>query len=136
MFLEILNKIKEYDTIILHRHVRPDGDCIGSMMGLYYLITNNFKEKKVYRTGDALPEYLGLYGHVDEVSDELAKTNLPVVAIHGDMKQSVRSKVMEQFKTQQATVLVATDVAARGIDVNNLVWVEQEAVDAETYDAK
>lgn len=79
MFLKILNKIKEYDTIILHRHVRPDGDCIGTMMGLYYLITNNFKEKKVYRTGDALPEYLGLYGHVDEVSDELYKDALVIV---------------------------------------------------------
>ena len=49
-----------------------------------------------------------------------SKTNLPVVAIHGDMKQSVRSRVMEQFKTQQATVLVATDVAARGLDIDNV----------------
>ena len=30
MFLQILDKIKEFDTIIIHRHVRPDGDCIGS----------------------------------------------------------------------------------------------------------
>lgn len=30
MINAILNKIKEYDTIIIHRHIRPDGDCIGS----------------------------------------------------------------------------------------------------------
>ena len=34
VFNKILEKIKEYDTIIIHRHERPDGDCIGSQMGL------------------------------------------------------------------------------------------------------
>lgn len=34
MFLEIYNKIKEYDAIIIHRHNRPDGDALGSQIGL------------------------------------------------------------------------------------------------------
>ena len=38
MFKEILEKIKEFDTIIIHRHLRPDGDCIGSQFGLKYLL--------------------------------------------------------------------------------------------------
>ena len=58
IFLDILNKIKEYDTIIIHRHVRPDGDCIGSQMGLKEIIKQNFKDKKVYAVGDDIPEYL------------------------------------------------------------------------------
>lgn len=79
MFLEILNKIKEYESIILHRHERPDGDCIGSQMGLYHLIRANFPTKRVLLTGDELPEYLALYGHVDNVSDEMYENSLVIV---------------------------------------------------------
>ena len=42
----LLNKIKEYGTIILHRHTRPDLDAIGSQFGLYHILKDNFKEKK------------------------------------------------------------------------------------------
>ena len=48
MFVEILNKIKEYNRIIIHRHIRPDGDCMGSQMGLKYLLKNTFPEKEIY----------------------------------------------------------------------------------------
>ena len=41
----ILNKIKEYDTIIIHRHIRPDGDCIGSQRALKEAIKLNFPNK-------------------------------------------------------------------------------------------
>lgn len=45
-----MNKIREYiekfDTIILHGHIRPDGDCIGSQYGLYYLIKDNYPNKR------------------------------------------------------------------------------------------
>lgn len=42
MINAILNKIKEYDTIIIHRHIRPDGDCIGSQRALKEAIQLNF----------------------------------------------------------------------------------------------
>lgn len=70
MFIKILEKIKEYDKIIIHRHVRPDGDCIGSQMGLKELIKHNFPNKKVLCTGDSIPLYLSYYGSIDEVKDE------------------------------------------------------------------
>ena len=44
MFIKILEKIKEYNKIIIHRHLRPDGDCIGSQMGLKALLKHNFPE--------------------------------------------------------------------------------------------
>ncbi|MGD9901064.1 MAG: DEAD/DEAH box helicase [Spirochaetales bacterium] len=46
-----------------------------------------------------------------------------VKEIHGDMKQSERTRAMNAFKSGKAKILVATDVAARGIDVNNITWV-------------
>ena len=76
MFLKILEKIKEFDSIIIHRHERPDGDCIGTQMGVYHLIKANFPNKCVYTTGDELPDYLARYGHVDNVTDEMYENAL------------------------------------------------------------
>ena len=48
---QIIDKIKQYETIILHRHVRPDPDAYGSQIGLAELIRANYPEKKVYTVG-------------------------------------------------------------------------------------
>ncbi len=52
MFEEILQAIKEHDTIIIHRHKTPDGDAMGSQIGLKNLLKDNFPEKTVYAVGD------------------------------------------------------------------------------------
>ena len=44
----ILNKIKEYDSIVIFRHKRPDGDAVGSTNGLAEIIRASFKDKQVY----------------------------------------------------------------------------------------
>lgn len=49
---EIIELIKQYETIIIHRHVRPDLDAYGSQGGLYEMIKATFPEKKVYRAGE------------------------------------------------------------------------------------
>ena len=51
-FEAILNEIKAFDTIILHRHFRPDGDAMGSQTGMKHLLLENFPEKKIYMVGD------------------------------------------------------------------------------------
>ena len=52
MFEAILQAICDHDTIILHRHNRPDGDALGSQIGLKHLILDNFSNKTVYTVGD------------------------------------------------------------------------------------
>ena len=47
-------KIKEFDTIIIHRHTRPDGDALGSQIGLKESIKETFPEKKVFAVGDKM----------------------------------------------------------------------------------
>lgn len=57
---------------------------------------------------------------VDELVEELNKRGFPAQGLHGDMRQSQRTLVMNQYKSGKFAILVATDVAARGIDVNDV----------------
>jgi ATP-dependent RNA helicase DeaD len=60
---------------------------------------------------------------VDELASKLIDRGYPAEALHGDISQSQRETILRKFKKQQISMLVATDVAARGIDVNNLTHV-------------
>ena len=57
MFEEIRKLIERYDTIILHRHLKPDGDALGSQIGLKHLILDNYPGKQVYMVGDEAGRY-------------------------------------------------------------------------------
>ena len=61
----ILDKIKEYDKIILFRHFRPDGDAIGSTKGLATLLKNTYPEKKIYLQNNDFSDYLAFLGGED-----------------------------------------------------------------------
>ena len=56
----------------------------------------------------------------DRVTDELKKAGIPAAAIHGDKSQNVRTRALKAFKEGKTQALVATDVAARGIDIDKL----------------
>ncbi len=62
------------------------------------------------------------YG-VQRLSDHLDNTGIPSVAIHGNKNQSQRSKALKLFRDEKVRVLVATDVAARGLDIPNVSHV-------------
>lgn len=68
MYKKIINKIKQFETIIIHRHSKPDGDALGSQFGLKEIIETNFPEKKVYAIGD-INQRLKFMGNVDMVDD-------------------------------------------------------------------
>ena len=58
-----------------------------------------------------------------QISDDLGNLGYSVEALHGDLSQAQRDAVMRRFKTRSMQLLIATDVAARGIDVNDLTHV-------------
>jgi ATP-dependent RNA helicase DeaD len=60
---------------------------------------------------------------VDELTMNLQKNKFSAEALHGELTQNQRTRVIEQFKNRRFDMLVATDVAARGIDVNDLTHV-------------
>src|SRR5690606_14924449 len=59
----------------------------------------------------------------DNVVEFLQKEGYRAEAIHGDKSQSTRLKILEDFKTRNTDILVATDVASRGIDIQQLPFV-------------
>jgi ATP-dependent RNA helicase RhlE len=71
----------------------------------------------------------------DRVTKDLMKEGLKAASIHGDKSQTARQKALQDFKTGRTRVLVATDIAARGIDIAQLPYVVNFDVPeaAETY---
>lgn len=57
---------------------------------------------------------------VDKLEQTLLKNGYKVTSIHGDKSQGIRNKAIEDFKSKKASILIATDVAARGIDITNV----------------
>ena len=77
---EALELLKKYDTVIIHRHTNPDGDAMGSQIGLKNLLLDNFPEKKVYAVGDSAGRFSFMDGSVmDEIPDETYKGALAVI---------------------------------------------------------
>jgi ATP-dependent RNA helicase RhlE len=59
----------------------------------------------------------------DRLTDKLKRRGVSVVAMHGDMGQSQRERALDRFRNGKATTLVATDVAARGLDLEDIAHV-------------
>lgn len=75
---KIIQSIKDYETIIIHRHVRPDPDAYGSQVGLKGIIKQSFPKKNVYAVGEE-ESSLSFLARMDQVSDEQYKEALVIV---------------------------------------------------------
>ena len=79
-YQEALGLIEEYKNIIILRHLNPDGDAIGSQIGLKRIINSNFPDKNVFVTGDSLARYSFMYKEgMDNIPDSLFKESLSIV---------------------------------------------------------
>lgn len=78
-YIQLYAMIQSYDTIIILPHGRPDGDCIGSAIGLKDIIQTTFPTKKVFASGEETA-YLHFVGRLDTIDDEVFKDAL-VIAI-------------------------------------------------------
>ncbi len=76
---KILQKIESYNTIIVSRHIRPDGDAIGSTKGLVKLLRDTYPDKKIYLVNEDYSDYLAFLGGEDTVSDEVFSGALQIV---------------------------------------------------------
>lgn len=117
----IFDKIREYDTIFLFRHIRPDGDCMGSTKGLKRLIQLTWPEKKVYLTDGQTSEFLAFLGPDDEDRpDEVYKNALGIV-----LDTATRDRISNQ-KFRLCKELIKIDHHIRVDDYAPLFWVEED----------
>ena len=94
----------------------------------YYSVMARDRYQVVRRVIDMNEDFYGIIfcntkADVDSVTHQLVHSDYRAAALHGDISQPQREKILLQLRNKQITILVATDVAARGIDVNDLTHV-------------
>ena len=106
----------------------------------YYLVNARDRYQALKRLADANPDIFSVIfcrtkRDTQKVAEQLIEDGYSAGALHGDLSQNQRDIVMKQFRSRQIQMLVATDVAARGIDVDDITHVinYQLSDEIETY---
>ncbi|MDD3859914.1 MAG: DEAD/DEAH box helicase, partial [Bacteroidales bacterium] len=94
----------------------------------YYLVNAKNRYLALKRIADINPDVYGIVfcrtrKETQEIADKLIEDGYNADALHGDLSQAQRDHVMQKFRSGHLQLLVATDVAARGLDVNNLTHI-------------
>ncbi len=128
--------MSEYEVIA----AATDNLSKANIQQIYFEVPQSDKFEALFRIIDVEESFYGLVFcrtklDADEISHKLANRGCRAEAIHGDLSQGQREKVLQKFRAKKLTVLVATDVAARGIDIDNLTHVINYALpqDPESY---
>ncbi len=95
---------------------------------IYFEVREGDKFDALTRIIDVEPEFYGIVFSrtkvgTDEIVNKLIERGYAAEGLHGDISQGQRDKILGKFKKKHTNILIATDVAARGIDVNNLTHV-------------
>ncbi|WP_428770560.1 DEAD/DEAH box helicase [Treponema sp. HNW] len=107
---------------------------------IYWFVRESEKIEALVRMIDSSPDFYGLVftqtkADADSVSKLLDERGYEAAALHGDIPQAQREKILSRFRSKKTRILVATDVAARGIDIEGLTHVVNYALpfDGPTY---
>ncbi len=121
IMLTILNKIKEYDRILIFRHFRPDGDAVGSTKGLQRILQLSFPEKEILLLNNDSSEYLQFLGGEDApIPDEKYTDALGIV---------LDTATLKRVSNQKCTLCKELIKMDHHIPVENYGhynWVEEE----------
>lgn len=125
---EIRRIIKEYMTDPKEVRIEAENKTNVNIQHTYSYVKGVNKHDALKRIIDVTPDMYGIVfcrtkRDTEDVSKKLTKDGYKVDYINGDLSQGQRDNVMARFKSGQLNLLIATDVAARGIDVNNLSHV-------------
>lgn len=125
MSQEILQMTKKYQHSPRMIRVTPEESSKPKIEQVYFGVGPRMKDELLGRLIDLYTPkrsivFCNTRRRVDEVSNALRDGGYPAEGIHGDVTQAKRSKVMDRFRTGRTEILIATDVAARGIDVSDV----------------
>lgn len=120
--------------------VNKSGGTADTIEQVYYTVKNSYKAEVIGRLLQTLPEFYGIIFcqtkmEVAELADVLTQRGFPADSLHGDKSQQEREATLKKFKQRQVKVIVATDVAARGLDIKDLTHVVNHSLpwDSESY---
>ncbi|MEN1968232.1 bifunctional oligoribonuclease/PAP phosphatase NrnA [Lentibacillus sp. N15] len=119
-FDAIIQAMKEYDTIIIHRHVRPDPDAIGSQVGLCRLIQHTYPAKQVYVVGEDEPS-LTFLAQMDTIDDSVYYGALVIVC---DTANTAR---IDDSRYDQGDKLIKIDHHPQVDPYGDIMWVDTNA---------
>jgi phosphoesterase RecJ-like protein len=114
---EILAKIEAYDTIIVHGHTRPDGDCYGAGYGLKYTIEETYPNKTVYYVGESTTFY-DYIGSKDDISDDTYQGALAII-----VDTATKTRVSDD-RWRLADFAIKIDHHIPVDDYGDLIWVD------------
>ncbi|MFS0780606.1 DHH family phosphoesterase [Bacillus sp. 1P06AnD] len=117
---EILNAIKEYNTIILHRHVRPDPDAYGSQCGLAEILKASFPGKNIYCVGEE-ERSLHFLKRLDQIEEAVYEGALVIVCDTANQERVCDQRYIK------GTKIVKIDHHPNDDAYGDLVWVDTEA---------
>lgn len=120
MKANILAEIKQYDTIIIHRHVRPDPDAYGSQGGLAEILKTSFPEKNVYTVGKEEPS-LNYLRRLDSIPDETYEGALVIVCDTANTDRICDNRYRNGAK------LIKIDHHPNEDPYGDLLWVDTNA---------
>jgi len=120
---QILEKIKAYDTIIIHRHMKPDPDALGSQVGLKALLEHHFPEKTIKAVGFNEPTLTWL-AEMDQVDDTDYQDALAIIC---DTANTAR---IDDKRYTQADTIIKIDHHPNDEVYGDLVWVDTNSSSA------
>ncbi len=115
----ILEKIREYDSIVIGRHIRPDGDAIGSAMGLARILSLSFPSKRVLVSSSDSSSYLSFLGPDDGEVDEVVIQNSLVIIC--DTATLARLSYRSLLKGRE---IIRIDHHIKDEEWNAIEWIE------------
>lgn len=137
---EIMQIAREHMTEFDEFKVTKDQLTVTQTDQIYFEVSASDKFEALCRIIDIEEDFFGLVfcrtkKDVDSIANHLLERGYGADALHGDISQPQREKILNKFKKRRINILVATDVAARGIDVQDLSHVINFALpqDAESY---
>lgn len=116
----ILEKIREYKSIIISRHVRPDGDAVGSTLGLARILRLTFPEKQVYVVNGDYAEYTAFLGAEDAQPDAACYAGSLAIVIDTATPDRISNK-----SWQSAREVIKIDHHIDVAPYGDIAWVEE-----------
>lgn len=86
-YIKLMDKIRQYESIVVFGHTSPDGDCYGSQIGLKKFITNEFPNKNVYIVGSGFNKAIPFFGEMDVVDDCIVSKSLAILVDCSDLER-------------------------------------------------